>query len=142
MQPADFDRAPATFIQRLALATNTHDLDRLVDCFAADYVNETPAHPDRGFAGTEQVRSNWQQIFAAVPDLTATVVRSAVSGDTVWSEWEMAGTRADGVAHLMRGVIVFGVATGRAQWARFYLEPVRAGGDVNAAIAAQLGARQ
>jgi hypothetical protein len=28
----------------------------------------------------------------------------------------------------MRGVIIFGVGGGVAEWARFYLEPVQAGG--------------
>lgn len=51
------------------------------------------------------------------------------NGEDVWSEWEMRGTRADGSAHLMRGVIIFGVSEGRANWARFYLEPVDSGGE-------------
>lgn len=111
-----------------------------MDCFAADYRNETPAHPARGFRGSEQVRRTWQQIFHAVPDVTAQVLRCAVDGDTVWSEWEMRGTRSDGAAHLMRGVIVFGVAAGRAVWARFYLEPVHlGGGGVDVAVRATVG---
>src|SRR6478735_10286292 len=105
---------PQSVISRLVDATNAHDLDALAGCFAPDYRNETPAHPARGFSGREQVRRNWQQIFAAVPDLHAVVLRSAVAGDTVWSEWEMSGTRRDGTAHLMRGVILFGVNAGRA----------------------------
>ncbi len=36
----------------------------------------------------------------------------------------MTGTRRDGTAHHMRGVVVFGVRDGVAHWARFYLEPV------------------
>ena len=46
-------------------------------------------------------------------------------GDTVWSEWEHRGTRPDGSAHVMRGVVIFGVEGGLASWARFYLEPVQ-----------------
>ena len=43
----------------------------------------------------------------------------------MWSEWEMRGTRLDGEAHLMRGVMRFAVADdGRASAVRFYLEPV------------------
>lgn len=126
---------PHAMLGRLAAAVNAHDLDRLVACFAGDYLNETPAHPLRGFRGNEQVRRNWAQLFAGIPDLTAQVLRFAVAGDTVWSEWEMAGTRTDGTAHLMRGVVIFGVAAGQAQWARFYLEPVEtASGEVDAAI--------
>jgi ketosteroid isomerase-like protein len=110
--------AMKTVIERLSRATNEHDLEALADCFASDYRNETPAHPARGFAGRSQVRKNWEQIFANVPDITAEVLRCAVDGDTVWSEWEMRGTRRDGTEHLMRGVVIFGIAragpTGRA----------------------------
>jgi ketosteroid isomerase-like protein len=123
-------------LERLVDATNRHDLDGLVDCFAADYVNETPAHPARSFVGREQVRRNWTAIFAGLPDVRATVVRSTSDGDTVWSEWEMRGTRADGSAQAMAGVVVFGVdGDDRAAWGRFYLEPVEEGGvDVDGAI--------
>jgi hypothetical protein len=115
---------PELMIDRLLQATNDHDLEALVGCFAEDYENQTPAHPARGFAGRGQVRRNWEQIFAFVPDLRAKLTRSAVDGDTIWSEWEMTGTRRDKSAHLMRGVVIFGVREGVAQWARFYLEPV------------------
>lgn len=113
-----------TFVDRLLAATNAHDLDALVDCFAEGYRNETPAHPSRSFLGREQVRANWTSILTFVPDLRAEVLASAVAGDVIWSEWEMAGRRLDGSAHHMRGVIVFGTVGGRATWARFYLEPV------------------
>lgn len=128
-------------LDRLERLTNAHDLDALVDCFATDYVNETPVHPDRGFRGREQVRRNWTQIFAAVPDLKARVLASIADDVRVWSEWEMSGTRRDGVQHLMRGVIIFSVADGRASTARFYLEPVDVcTDDVNTAVRDTLGA--
>ena len=111
-------------IDRLVSATNQQDLEALVACFAEDYLNETPAHPARGFRGRAQVRRNWEQIFAFVPDIKVEVVRSAVDGDTVWTEWEMRGTRRDKKSHWMRGMIVFGVSDDTIQWARFYLEPV------------------
>jgi ketosteroid isomerase-like protein len=112
------------FVERLVAATNAHDIDALVGCFATDYVNETPAHPERGFVGDAQVRTNWEQIFAFVPDVHAELIRIAVEGDTAWTEWEMTGTRRDGTAHCMRGVILFGVRDRVAQWARFFLEPL------------------
>jgi ketosteroid isomerase-like protein len=111
-------------IDRLVSATNQHDLESLVACFSDDYLNETPVHPARGFRGQAQVRRNWEQIFAFVPDIKVDVVRSAVDGDTVWTEWDMRGTRRDGKPHQMCGVIVFGVGEGTIRWARFYLEPV------------------
>ncbi len=143
MRIGEGDGSPAAMLDRLASATNAHDLDRLVDCFASDYRNETPAHPSRSFTGRDQVRSNWTQIFTAVPDLRATVLRSASMGDTVWSEWELSGTRRDGTTHLMRGVILFGVDAGRAAWARFYLEPVVNSDDtIDSAVADQLRSRR
>jgi ketosteroid isomerase-like protein len=120
---------PAAMVERLRLATNAHDLAALVNCFAAEYRNETPAHPERGFTGRDQVRRNWEQIFAAIPDITAQVLGCAVDGDTAWTEWEHRGVRPDGSRHLMRGVVIFGVSGGVAEWARFYLEPVQAGGE-------------
>ena len=122
-------------LERLAEAVNSHDLEALEGCFAADYRNQTPAHPAQGFTGRDQVRRNWEQIFTFVPDITARVLRRALDGDVMWSEWEMTGTRRDGTAHQMAGVILFGVRDGRFSWARFYLEPVQAGGaDVNEAV--------
>jgi ketosteroid isomerase-like protein len=133
------DGGPAAMVKRLCSATNDHDLPELVACFAPGYRNETPAHPQRGFTGREQVRRNWEQIFAAIPDLSTEVVRSAVDGDTVWTEWEHRGTRPDGSRHLMRGVVIFGVADGLADWARFYLEPVQEDDkDIDAAVRRQV----
>jgi len=130
----------AAMLDRLTSATNRRDLDALEDCFAADYRNEAPAHPSQGFTGRAQVRRNWEQIFTFMPDITTRVLRSCADGDAVWSEWEMSGTRPDGIAQQMAGVILFGVRHGRFSWARFYLEPVQAGGpDVNQALRNNLG---
>jgi ketosteroid isomerase-like protein len=118
----------AALLDRLALAVSRHDLDALESCFAPGYRNETPAHPAQGFTGRGQVRRNWEQIFAFVPDITARVLRRCRDGEMVWSEWEMSGSRRDGTAHQMAGVVLFGVSDGLFSWARFYLEPVQAGG--------------
>lgn len=127
-------------VERLRQATNDHDLDAVVACFAENYRNETPAHPGRGFVGRAQVRTNWQRIFAAVPDVRAEVLRTAVDGDVVWSEWELRGFRHDGDLQLMRGVIIFEVADDRATSARFYLEPVDPGEDgVDGAVGRVVG---
>jgi ketosteroid isomerase-like protein len=114
-------------VARLVAATNAHDIEALVACFAESYVNETPLHPARNFSGRAQVRRNWEQIFGFVPDIHVEVTRSMVDGDTAWTEWEMAGTRRDGSAHRMAGTIIFTVRDGVATAARFYLEPVDEG---------------
>lgn len=125
--------------QRLAAATNSHDLEALAGCFGPDFVNETPAHPARSFTGSDQVRKNWAQILATVPDLKADVIRQSIDGDVAWMEWEMRGTRADGSGHLMRGVTIFGLEDGHFSWARFYLEPVEEDGvGIDVAVREQL----
>ena len=134
----DGDEGSGVF-ERLLHATNAHDLDAIVACFAPAYRNETPAHPARNFTGRDQVRRNWEQILAFVPDIQATVLRASVQDHVVWSEWEHRGTRRDGTPHVMRGVIIFGVEHDAIAWARFYLEPVQeADGDINHAVRAQI----
>ncbi len=153
-------------VSRLLQATNAHDLDAITACFAADYVNETPAHPLRGFTGRDQVRTNWEHILSAVPDLHARLLGAAVDhrrnalggpaedgdqtddagtedGDQkndgdIWSEWLMTGTRRDGDAHEMAGVVIFTVQRGAITGARFFLEPVeRDSGTVDDAVRRQ-----
>jgi ketosteroid isomerase-like protein len=121
-------------IDRLVQAVNGHDLERLVSCFADGYVNETPVHPQRAFTGSDQVRKNWTQIFAGVPDIEAVVLRRAESDDQVWTEWDMSGSRReDGGPFVMRGVVIFEIQGDVISSARFYLEPAEeASGDVDA----------
>jgi len=115
-------------VTRLRDAMNEHDLEALVDVFDPDFVSETPAHPQRTFRGADQVRRNWEQIFAGVPDLKAELLDAVVEGDTVWSEWDWHGTRRDGAPHRMRGVTIQRVRDARAVSVRFYMEPVDDGG--------------
>ncbi len=118
--------SPATVAHRISAAANSHDLERLVECFTEDYLNEAPVHPARGFRGREQVRRNWTSIFATVPDIQTHVLRADQIDDQVWSEWEMRGTRLDGAAWHMRGMMRFTVQSNQAAAVRFYLEPVDA----------------
>ena len=111
-------------VERLRQAVNGHDLDALADCFAEDFANETPVHPARSFRGREQVRENWGQIFAGVPDIEAEVVSAAMHGTSAWTEWEMRGTRRGGVPHLMRGVSIFTIGGDEFTSVHFYQEPV------------------
>ena len=115
-------------LKRMHGALNAHDIDAFVELFSFDYRSEQPAHPDRQFGGREQVRENWSGTFQSVPDFHADLLRSAVSGDTVWSEWDWYGTRKDGSRLEMRGVVLMGVDAGQIAWARLYMEFVERGG--------------
>jgi ketosteroid isomerase-like protein len=135
--------APDRVIRRLIEAINAHDLDTIVACFASDVVSQQPAHPARNFRGNEQIRQNWTMILGGVPDLRAELLRSAESGDTVWSEWHWSGTRLDGAAHEMRGATVNQVKDDRIASVTFYMEPVEAGGaEVETAVKAIMGAQR
>lgn len=128
-------------IEKLVAATNAHDLDRMVACFTPDYVLTMPLHPSRSFVGSEQVRRNWAAIFDGIPDITTVVTDHAVHGDDVWTEWQMSGTRRDGVPHLMRGVAIFTVVADLIRSCRFYLEPVDGENiGIDASIEQTLGA--
>ena len=131
-------RPPLT--ARIQDAINAHDLERVVACFAAEYRNETPAHPSRGFVGREQVRANWVQILGSIPDLRAELVRASSDDGTEWAEWDWSGTRPDGQALAMRGVTILGVVDGEAAWARFYMEPADDDGvGIDATVRDQMG---
>jgi ketosteroid isomerase-like protein len=128
-------------VHRLQAATNAHDLDALVACFAPDYLSEIPTHPARSFRGSVQVRRNWTQILAGVPDLHSELVREVVEGNVAWAEWEWSGTRRDGAPHLMRGTTILGIEGDSIAWARFYMEPViDDGAPVEAAVAKAVAA--
>jgi ketosteroid isomerase-like protein len=122
------DTGPAAVIERLGDAMNGRDLEAMVACFAPEYLSEQPLHPARTFQGQEQVRRNWAQVFGDVPDFRADLVRTAVVGETVWTEWRWQGTRRDGSRFEMRGVTLLGVQAGLITWGRLYMEPVEQGG--------------
>lgn len=115
-------------LEQMHRAINAHDIDAFVELFSPDYQSEQPAHPDRQFGGREQVRENWAGTFLEVSDFRADLLRSAVSGDTVWSEWEWYGTRKDNSLLEMRGIMLMGVQEGHIAWARLYMEFVERGG--------------
>ena len=132
---SDAGSAGEQLVARLQAAMNAHDLEAFVACFAEDYDSVQPAHPDRAFRGREQVRANWSEVFAGVPDFRAELLGVAAAGDTAWSEWHWEGTQSDGGRLDMAGVMVFGVRDDRVAWARLYLEPVeQAGAGIDAAV--------
>ena len=116
-------------LERLQAAQNRHDLDAFVACFDLGYHSEQPVHPDRAFAGSEQVRTNWAEVFAGVPDFQAELLRSASTADTGWAEWHWHGTREDGTPLDIRGVTIFGIRDDLIVWGRLYLENVEAAGQ-------------
>lgn len=88
MQDQAAGHAGGAVLERLLDATDAHNLEAIVACFAPDYRHETPSHPARSFTGREQTRRNWEQILGFVPDTHAAVLGRSVEDEVVWSEWE------------------------------------------------------
>jgi hypothetical protein len=122
-------------MERLQQALNAHDLEALFACFTPNFQSDQPLHPDRAFQGPEQVLKNWSTVFQDVPDFRAEVLRSAVVGDTTWTEWRFSGTHRNGVPLDMRGIDIYGIEADQIKWQRLYIEPVQATGEgIDAAV--------
>ena len=131
----DQTEAPHAVLERLIRAWNDHEIDPFVDCFAADYRSDQPAHPARSFEGNEQVLANWSEIFASMPDFVAELLSFAEQGERVWGEWRWTGTQPDGSPFEWRGVTLFGIREAHIAWARLYMEPVeREGVDIDETV--------
>lgn len=122
----------SSVIDTLHAATNAHDLDALAACFADDVASIHPTHPDRSFRGRDRVRANWAQIFAAVPDLRASIVSRVAAGDQTCVEWCFEG---NGGRFEMRGVTLFRERDALLSEVRFFLEPVERATTIEQAVA-------
>jgi ketosteroid isomerase-like protein len=111
-------------IHRLVVAMNNHDLDGASSLVHEDYRSEQPAHPGFAFVGRAQMRSNWEAMFAGIPDFRSELIRSVTDGDTTWSEWHWSGTRDDGQPFEMRGVTLFEIRDAQIVAGRLYMEDV------------------
>lgn len=111
-------------LERLRDAIGSGDPALVASCFTPDFRAELPQHPERNFVGTEQVRANWTAIFRNSPNLTARVLRTAVNGAEIWSEWEMTDDDKAGNPVVFAGPVILTTRNGKINWVRFYLDPV------------------
>jgi ketosteroid isomerase-like protein len=131
---------PLAIVERIVTAQNAGDVDAMVACFAPDYQSTQPLHPARAFTGNEQVRKNWTALLGGMPDFNAELLRSAVSGDTVWAEFRWTATKPDGSPFEEAIVIIFGTRDDKVAWARLYGDEVeREGADINSSVQAITG---
>ncbi len=127
-------------LERLQEAQNAHDAEQLAALFTDDYQSVQPAHPNRGFGGSDQVLANWSSIFDSIPDFNAELLAWAVDGDKEWSEWHWHGPRTDGSVLCQRGVIIVNVRNNMIAAARLYMEPTEVdGGDIETAVQEMTG---
>ncbi|GAA1290760.1 hypothetical protein Psi02_34730 [Planotetraspora silvatica] len=75
---------------RLLAALNSHDLDAVVRCFGPEAVYFNAA----GMAeGHEQIRSYYDYLLTAYPDLCFTSLTKVTGDDLAMTEWRMTGTQ-------------------------------------------------
>ena len=119
------DTDPSAVVARIRDAVNRHDLDDLMDCYAAGIRGEEPTLLDRDFSGVEQLRANWEQILTGIPDLEMDLLDVVLQGDTVWAEWRWRGSRTDGTRIVRTGVIIYEVSDGKVVRLRRYMGPLQ-----------------
>jgi ketosteroid isomerase-like protein len=122
---AQMHSSPKSVLERMLQATNRHDLDAMVACFAPDFRSEQPLHPERAFTGNAGVRQNWSFFFNTVPDIHIDILNEVEEGDTVWAELHYHGTQTNGKKFSIKGVTLQGIQDGQICWARLYIEPVQ-----------------
>ena len=105
-------------------ALDAHDLDTFMEFIREDYVGERPRHPTASVSSRDDVRHDWEEVMADVPDLRVDVPSAVQDGDTIWSEWHSYGTSRSGARLEIRGVIIFGLEDGKVAWSRMSREPV------------------
>jgi ketosteroid isomerase-like protein len=116
-------------VERFVQAINAHDLEAIVGCFAPDYHDVEPVHPNRQISsGQVEVHKRWGMVLDSLPDFRTEVERVVVDDDTVWIEHDWSGTRADGTRLHLRGVNIFGIRDGQFAWGHIYMETVEEDG--------------
>ncbi len=86
VQDVQTHSSPKAVFERMIQATNRHDLEAMVACFAPDFRSEQPFHPERNFVGQAGVRKNWSFFFTTIPDIQIEILGEVVEGDTIWAE--------------------------------------------------------
>jgi hypothetical protein len=125
IQDAQTQLHPKLVLERMLQATNRHDLDAMVACFAPDFRSEQPLHTERDFTGQSGVRKNWSFFFNTVPDIQVDILNEVEVRDTIWAELHYHGTQTDGKKFSIKGVTIQGIQDEQICWARLYIEPVQ-----------------
>ena len=125
IQDAQTHSPPKVVLERMLQATNRHDLEAMVACFAPDFRSEQPLHPERDFTGQSGVRKNWSFFFNTVPDIQVDILSEVEERNTIWAELHYHGTQTDGKKFSVKGVTIQGIQADQICWARLYIEPVQ-----------------
>jgi len=104
------------FLQSFTDAFNAHDVNAIMAHMTGDCVFEASAGPDANgerFAGREQVRKAFLDVFATFPDAQWAAARHFIQGERGFSEWVFTGTKADGTSVEVTGCDIFTFREGK-----------------------------
>lgn len=103
-------------LDAFADAWNRHDVDALMSFMTDDCVFEASAGPEVcgiRYAGRDQVRKGFEEVFATFPDAHWGGARHFICGNRGVSEWTFTGTRADGTRVEVNGCDLFSFRDGK-----------------------------
>jgi steroid delta-isomerase-like uncharacterized protein len=103
-------------LQAFADAWNRHDVDALMSFMTDDCVFESSAGPDvfgTRFAGPDEVRAGYAEVWRILPDAHWGNARHFVQGDRGVSEWTFTGTKEDGTRIEVHGCDLFTFREGK-----------------------------
>lgn len=103
-------------LEAVASAFNRHDADAVVSFMTDDCVFESSAGPDicgTRYAGRDDVRAAFAEVFATFPNAQWGQARHFVQGDRGVSEWIFTGTRSDGMHVEVHGCDLFTFRNGK-----------------------------
>lgn len=118
---------PKRLLERMHTALNSRDLTNLLKLMQVDFELTRPAAPGTDTTGLEPVRENWDNIFTKYPDFHADLLRQALEGNIIWSEWRWYGKSENGDTINQAGVIIMGIEQGLIAWTRSYMHDVTEG---------------
>jgi ketosteroid isomerase-like protein len=131
--------SPTAIAESFVAAISRHDPDAVASCFALDYEDVAPARRGEVVRGRDEVRANFEHLFAAMPDVTASILNVVERGNEAWIEWRMSGARPDGSAMEFVGVNIFVVEDDAFRWGRIYTELARDAGGIEAQVGRMTG---
>jgi ketosteroid isomerase-like protein len=104
------------FLQSFADAFNAHDIKAIMSHMTDDCVFEASAGPDfdgENFAGQQQVKEAFENVFETFPDARWDNPKHFISGDRGFTEWIFTGTKEDGTKIEVTGCDLFTFKDGK-----------------------------
>ena len=110
------NKSTIAMLDGFANAFNAHDIDRILSYMTDDCIFEASAGPDvngEKFAGKQDVKKAFEDVFKTYPDAHWSNVKHFISGERAVSEWTFTGTKSDGSKVEVTGCDLFTFRDGK-----------------------------